>query len=59
VKKAYYKASLLYHPDKAPADGDKSESTEKFQVLSKVYTILVDKDKRDVYDDSGVYLLSN
>ncbi|GAX15939.1 DnaJ homolog subfamily C member 9 [Fistulifera solaris] len=47
LRKAYYRAALLYHPDKNP-DGHK-----QFQAISMAYQILKDKDMRDAYDESG------
>lgn len=54
IKKAYYKLSLKFHPDKVSGEEHvKKESTHKFQVLGKVYTILGDEEKRKIYDESG------
>ncbi|XP_067615410.1 J domain-containing protein CG6693-like [Eurosta solidaginis] len=53
IKKAYYKLSLQVHPDRVK-DEEKSTATEKFKVLSKVYQVLSDKQKRDLYDEQGV-----
>lgn len=39
IKKAYYKLSLKYHPDKCSL-AEKDENTKKFQVLSKIHQIL-------------------
>uniref|UniRef100_A0A0N5C780 J domain-containing protein n=1 Tax=Strongyloides papillosus TaxID=174720 RepID=A0A0N5C780_STREA len=55
VKRAYYKKSLLYHPDKFL---EKSESTRqtatcKFQIISKIYNILGEEDSKKAYDESG------
>lgn len=52
VKKAYKKASLLYHPDRVEND-KKEEAKCKFQILSKVHCILTDQEKRTVYDETG------
>ncbi|XP_077586029.1 dnaJ homolog subfamily C member 9 [Stigmatopora nigra] len=51
IRRSYYKASLKVHPDRAPDD---PQATEKFQVLSKLYTILSDKEQRAVYDEQGL-----
>lgn len=51
IKRAFRQVSLKVHPDRAGKD-DK-DATEKFQVLSKVSKILLDKEKRDVYDSTG------
>ncbi|XP_018803300.1 PREDICTED: J domain-containing protein CG6693 [Bactrocera latifrons] len=53
IKKAYYKMSLQVHPDRVEED-EKSTATEKFKVLSKVYQVLSDKEKRDLYNEQGV-----
>ncbi|KAH8382150.1 hypothetical protein KR009_002072 [Drosophila setifemur] len=53
VKKAYHKLSMLVHPDRVP-EGQKEEATEKFKVLSKLYQILTDTQKRALYDEQGV-----
>uniref|UniRef100_A0A914W5T6 J domain-containing protein n=1 Tax=Plectus sambesii TaxID=2011161 RepID=A0A914W5T6_9BILA len=56
IKKAYYKASMKWHPDRFSGDDDahKSEATRKFQILGRVYSILNDKEKRAVYDETGI-----
>lgn len=52
IKRAYRRLSLQVHPDRAK-EQDKVSCTAKFQCLSKVYTVLSDKDKRALYDESG------
>jgi len=52
VKKAYYAQSLELHPDRCE-HSDKDKATKKFQILSKAYAILSDKEKRAVYDETG------
>lgn len=54
VKKAYHKLSLRVHPDRVSED-EKLEATEKFKVLGKIHSILSDKDKRAVYDETGSF----
>ncbi|KAA8496211.1 Chaperone protein dnaJ 6 [Porphyridium purpureum] len=49
IKRAYRLLVLKVHPDKS-ADPD---ATGKFQALQKVYEVLVDDDKRRVYDETG------
>ncbi|XP_030563915.1 J domain-containing protein CG6693 [Drosophila novamexicana] len=53
IKKAYHKLSLLVHPDRVP-DAQKDESTEKFKVLSKIYQVLTDTQKRALFDEQGI-----
>lgn len=58
MKRGYHKLSLAVHPDRV-AEEDKETATEKFQVLGKVYSILSDKDKRAIYDESGMRMPFN
>nr|XP_019547668.2 J domain-containing protein CG6693 [Aedes albopictus] len=53
IKKAYYKLSLKVHPDRV-SPTEKAEATEKFKVLSKIYSVLSDHDKRALYDEQGL-----
>ena len=39
IKKAYYKLSLKFHPDKS-SDANRDLNTKKFQALSKINMIL-------------------
>ena len=52
VRKAYHKLSLLVHPDREE-ENEKVEATEKFKVLGKIHSILSDKEKKSIYDESG------
>ena len=47
IKKAYYKQSLKFHPDKSD-ESNLAENTQKFQCLSKIHKILSDKKTREV-----------
>jgi len=51
IKKAYRKASLKWHPDKA--SGDKKVAEKKFADIAKAYEVLIDKKTRKVYDEQG------
>ncbi len=55
LKRGYHKKSLLFHPDRVHEGGQeaKDEATKKFQVLSAVYKVLSDDEKRAVYDETG------
>lgn len=57
VKKAYHKLSLKWHPDLC-SEEEEEEATCKFETLGRIYAILSDEEKREVYDDSGIYLYS-
>lgn len=54
LRKAYKKASMLYHPDRAERNGlTKEEAEEGFKAVSEAYNVLSDADKRKQYDLFG------
>lgn len=50
IKKAYYKCSAKYHPDK---NGGDEALTEKFKNCNEAYEILSDPEKKNLYDKYG------
>lgn len=52
IKKAYKRAAVKSHPDKAP-DGEKEKYEERFKRISRAYEILSDPEKRRIYDARG------
>lgn len=50
IKKAYRKLAAELHPDKNPGD---KVAKEKFATVANAYEVLVDKEKRRIYDQSG------
>lgn len=52
VKKAYRKAALKHHPDKAAAEG-KEAAHAKFQEVAFAFAILSDERRRKRYDTTG------
>jgi DnaJ family protein C protein 9 len=52
IKRAYHKLSLKVHPDRVELN-QIEESTLKFQILSKIYSVLSDPEKRTLYNDTG------
>ena len=51
IKKAYRKLSIQYHPDKNLGN---KEAENKFREITEAYEILGDKEKRVIYDSSGI-----
>ncbi|KHN87767.1 DnaJ -like protein subfamily C member 9 [Toxocara canis] len=54
IKKAFFKQSLQYHPDRCVEECAKKEATEKFQIISRAYAVLGDEQKRKLYDETGL-----
>jgi molecular chaperone DnaJ len=50
IKKAYRQMALKYHPDRNP--GDKA-AEEKFKEAAEAYSVLIDPEKRSIYDRFG------
>ena len=51
IKKAYRKLALKFHPDRNP--DSKEESEKKFKEIGKVYEVLKDPQKKEMYDKFG------
>ena len=49
IKKAYKKLAFQYHPDKNKS----SDAESKFREISEAYDILMNTDKRRMYDNFG------
>jgi molecular chaperone DnaJ len=52
IKRAYRKLALKYHPDKHPPEKRKW-AEEKFKEISEAYEVLMDPEKRKLYDMYG------
>jgi len=52
IKKAYYRLSRKYHPDRNPGD---QAAAEEFKKVNEANAILSDADKRKVYDQKLAY----
>ena len=50
IKKAYRQMALKFHPDRNPGN---KESEEKFKEAAEAYSILIDPEKRSIYDRLG------
>jgi molecular chaperone DnaJ len=53
LKKAYRKAALAHHPDKAKGETDKKAAETKFKEVSEAYEVLKDPQKKAAYDSYG------
>jgi len=50
IKKSYRQMALNFHPDRNP---NNKEAEEKFKEAAEAYSILIDSEKRSVYDRYG------
>jgi molecular chaperone DnaJ len=50
IKSSYRKLAMQYHPDRNPGS---SEAEEKFKEITEAYAILIDSEKRALYDRFG------
>ena len=50
IKKAYRTMAMKYHPDRNP---DNKEAEERFKEAAQAYSVLIDPEKRPVYDQYG------
>lgn len=50
IKRAYRQMALKYHPDKNPGNKD---AEEKFKLAAEAYSVLIDHNKRSIYDQFG------
>ncbi len=50
IKKAYRQMALRYHPDRNPGD---KEAEERFKEAAEAYSVLIDPEKRSIYDRYG------
>ena len=51
IKKAYRKAAIKWHPDKNPDNKEMAE--KKFKEVAEAFSVLSDKNKREIYDRFG------
>ena len=51
IKAAYRTLALKYHPDRN--QGEEKEAEEKFKEVGEAYAILIDPQKRSIYDQFG------
>jgi curved DNA-binding protein CbpA len=51
IKRSFKKLAKQWHPDKNPNNAE--EATRKFKEVSEAYKVLVDEEKRRIYDREG------
>ena len=51
IKRSFKKLAKKWHPDKNPNNAE--EATRKFKEVSEAYKVLVDEEKRRIYDREG------
>lgn len=57
IKRSYYELSRIHHPDKNP--GREKEAEEKFKEITNAKDILLNKEKRSLYDRIGMDIFKN
>jgi DnaJ family protein A protein 2 len=59
IKKSYNRLSKLWHPDKhsQASEKEQEEAKVKFQTINQAKEILMDKEKREAYDQIGMDFL--
>jgi len=59
IKKSYNRLSKIWHPDKHVQDNEQEQEAAKtkFQSINQAKEILLDKEKRDAYDQLGMDFL--
>jgi DnaJ-class molecular chaperone len=58
IKKAYNRLSKLYHPDKVHDEAEKEKANVKFTEINQAKEVLLDAEKRQVYDQIGMDMFS-
>lgn len=59
IQTAYRKKSKLVHPDRFTDENERKEATIKFQELGQAKDILLNEDKRRMYDQLGMDIFKN
>jgi curved DNA-binding protein CbpA len=59
INTAYRKKSKLVHPDRFTDEKEKEEATIKFQELGQAKDILLNEEKRQIYNQIGMDIFKN
>ena len=59
IKKSFFKLSKKWHPDKHQDENDKITATQKFKEINEAKEILLDAEKRGLYDQIGMDIFEN
>jgi DnaJ family protein B protein 6 len=55
VRRAYKKRALKTHPDRAPPER-KQIADDEFRKVNAAYEVLIDEEKRSLYDRHGAHI---
>lgn len=56
MKANYYRLAKIHHPDRV-SDTEKAAAKEKFHILHRAYSILVDPESKKLYDSGASHTL--
>lgn len=59
IKKNYFRLSKIWHPDKHQDENDKIKATQKIQEINEAKEILLDEQKRGLYNQIGMSIFEN
>jgi len=52
IRRAFHRQALIWHPDRH-SDSNKELATSKFKDLGEAYRVLIDEQRRKIYNESG------
>jgi DnaJ-class molecular chaperone len=58
IKKAYNRLSKIWHPDKVQNESEKEKASVKFTEINQAKEVLLDSEKRKIYDQLGMEMFS-
>ena len=54
IKKAYFRLSKIWHPDKHQDEAEKEKANIKYTEINQAKEVLLDEEKRKIYDQVGM-----